>query len=104
MFGSALQPSESALAREETSERDTGQSLQKAKGWDLNGRVKLSLEISRKLSDVLDNLAANIQGTKSDVLRRGVALFRIAVEAEEKGLNLAVVDAEGSMRERIVLG
>ena len=55
-------------------------------------RVRLSLEVSPELNDKLDELSDKIHGSKSDVLRRAVALMDIAVLARDEGHKLGIAD------------
>lgn len=54
--------------------------------------VRLTLEVSTDLNDTLDNLANNSSSTKSDVLRKAIALFEFASAGKLKGRALALID------------
>ncbi len=46
---------------------------------------RLTVDLPEEQYALVQELAGSIHGTKSDVLRRGLALMKIAVEAEQKG-------------------
>lgn len=52
--------------------------------------VRLSLVLSPELNDRLEDMAAKIHGTKSDVLRRALALMDVAVKAKEEGRKIGI--------------
>jgi predicted DNA-binding protein len=53
-------------------------------------RVRLSVDVSPELNDLLDTLAEKTHSTKSDVLRRAIGLMDVAVEAREHGQKLYI--------------
>lgn len=57
-------------------------------------RVRLTLQITDELNDRLADLAAETAGSKSDLLRKAIALVEVAVEARRAGNQLAVVDRD----------
>lgn len=64
-------------------------------------RVRLSLDVSPELNQLLEELARETDSSKSDVLRKAIALMDVAVEAKEQGKKLYVSDRapEGASRE-----
>lgn len=54
------------------------------------GKVRLSLEVSTELNRRLDEIAAETGTTKSDVLRKAIVLFDVAVGAKGQGKKLYV--------------
>lgn len=64
--------------------------------------VRLNLELSKKLNRRLEDLAKKTGGSKSDVLRRAIALMEIAVYAKETGKKLGVVDPDQYLEMEIV--
>jgi predicted transcriptional regulator len=52
--------------------------------------IRLSLEVSPQMNDKLEQLAAKTGGTKSDVLRKAIALVEVAVRAKEEGRKFGV--------------
>ncbi len=65
-------------------------------------RVRLSLEVSPELNDKLDELSDKIHGSKSDVLRRAVALMDIAVRARDEGHKLGIADRSQPLLTEII--
>jgi predicted transcriptional regulator len=58
-------------------------------------KVKLSLEISPELNEVLDLLVEkNAGSTKSEVLRKAIALMQVAVEAREQGKKIGIANKD----------
>jgi hypothetical protein len=65
-------------------------------------QVRLSLEISPAMSRALKDLALKTGGTKSDVLRKAVALMEVAVEARERGEKFGVAEKDQPLVTEIV--
>ncbi len=65
-------------------------------------RVRLSLEVSPELNDKLDELSDKIHGSKSDVLRRAVALMDIAVRARDAGHKLGIAEQNQPLLTEII--
>jgi metal-responsive CopG/Arc/MetJ family transcriptional regulator len=64
--------------------------------------VRLNLTISDDLAAALDKMAAEGQTSKSDVLRKALTLFEVARDGVTKGSSVALVDADGNVKTRIV--
>jgi predicted transcriptional regulator len=64
--------------------------------------VRLSLIVSPELNATLEKLAEKAHSTKSDVLRKAIALFDVAAEAKEKAQRLAILDGDGKVVKEIV--
>ena len=60
-------------------------------------KVRMRFEFSARLSAELERVAVSSGLTKTEVLRRGLALMRIAVDARGRGRRLALVDAQRQM-------
>jgi hypothetical protein len=56
------------------------------------GKVRLSLDVSAELNRRLEEIAAETGTTKSDVLRKALVLFDVAVGAKGQGKKLYVSD------------
>lgn len=67
-------------------------------------KVKLSVEVSPELDELLEKLAKDVHGTKSDVLRKGIALLQVAVDAKKQGHKFGVADSTGKHIEREIVG
>lgn len=61
----------------------------------LGPRVRLTLDLSFALNERMDALAAELGSSKSDLLRKAIALADVAVRARADGRRLAVVDDHG---------
>lgn len=55
-------------------------------------RVRLSLDLSPELNGLLEDLAVAIDGTKSDVLRKGIVLMEVAVRAKRENKKFGIAD------------
>ena len=66
--------------------------------------VRLSLEVSPELNQVLENLANETHTTKSDVLRKAIALMEVAVEARDNNQKLYVSDQPPAGHSREIVG
>lgn len=67
-----------------------------------NQTVRLTVDVSPAFDETLDALASRTGGTRSDVLRKGIALMVLAVEAKERDGRLGIVDVERRVRAEIV--
>jgi predicted transcriptional regulator len=64
--------------------------------------IRLSLDVSPEVNDVLEQLADAVHGTKSEVLRRSIALFALAVQAKQQGKKIGIVEKEQLVSSEIV--
>ncbi len=65
-------------------------------------KVRLSLDISSELNTLLEQLAETTGGTKSDVLRKAIALMEVAVEAKRQGKKFGIADKDQQLATEIV--
>ena len=65
-------------------------------------KVRLSLDMSPELNALLERLAAMTGTTKSDVLRKAVALMQVAVEGKQRGLKIGLADKDQTLTTEIV--
>ncbi|MYM84130.1 ribbon-helix-helix protein, CopG family [Duganella sp. FT50W] len=56
--------------------------------------VRLSLDMSPEANDLLERLASANGTTKSQILRRAVALYHVAHEATVSGKRIGVIDKD----------
>lgn len=56
--------------------------------------IRLSLDVNPALNEALEALAARNNGNKSDVLRKAIAIYQVAVRAADEGKRFGVA-AEG---------
>jgi predicted transcriptional regulator len=64
--------------------------------------IRLSLDVSPELYDTLTTLAAKLHSTKSDVLRKAVALMEVAVRAKDQHKKFGVAAPDQSLETEIV--
>jgi predicted transcriptional regulator len=57
-------------------------------------KVRLSLDLSPQVNATLEGLAEKLGGTKSDVLRKAIALMEVAVDARERGQQLGIANRD----------
>jgi hypothetical protein len=67
-------------------------------------KVRLSLDVSAELNDLLDSLAYKTHGSKSDVLRKAIALMEVAVIAKEHGQTIGVAEKGGMTLLKEIVG
>lgn len=65
-------------------------------------KVRLSLDVSPEANELLERLAAQIGGTKSDVLRKAIALIEIAVDAKRQGKKFGIAEKDQQLATEIV--
>jgi len=69
----------------------------------MNSRsIRLSLDVSPELNKVLDDMALKIHSSKSEVLRKSIALMEVAVQEKEKGNHLGIVGKDQKLVKEIV--
>ena len=55
-------------------------------------KVRLTLDVTDELNERLNRLAEEAGGSKSELLRKAIALVEVAVNAKRSGRQVAVVD------------
>lgn len=65
-------------------------------------KVRLSLDVSLELNQTLEDLAEKIGGTKSEVLRKAIALMEVMVEAKQQGKRVGIADKDQPLATEIV--
>ncbi len=65
-------------------------------------RIRLSLDVSPELNELIEDLAERTDGTKSDVLRRAIALMDVAVRANESGKRVGVAETDQGLATEFV--
>lgn len=65
-------------------------------------KVRLSLDISPELNTLLEQLAASTGSTKSEVLRKAIALMEVAVEAKRQGKKLGIAERDQQLATEII--
>ncbi len=66
------------------------------------GKVRLSSDISPELNSLLEDMAADIGGTKSEVLRKAIALMQVAVEAKKQGKKFGIAEKDQPLATEII--
>lgn len=66
-------------------------------------QIRLSLDVSPELNNVLDEMAEKTHTTKSEVLRKSIALMEVAVQEKERGNHLGVFKDHQIIKEIIGL-
>lgn len=64
--------------------------------------VRLSLDVSPELNTILDQMAEKTCSSKSDVLRKSIALMEVAVQEKEKGNHLSIVNRDQKVIKEII--
>jgi hypothetical protein len=54
-------------------------------------KVRLNLQVSNELNNVLEEIADSSGSTKTDVIRQALALMKVAHQAKRSGKHLGVV-------------
>jgi hypothetical protein len=65
-------------------------------------KIRLSLDVTPEMKDVLDSLAVNAGTTQADVLRRAVALYATAKKAQESGEGEPAIAKDGKVVVKLV--
>jgi len=65
-------------------------------------KVHLSLHVSPELNQVLETLATDTHTTKSDVLRKAIALMEAAVSAKQHNLKVGILNEDDDLVREIV--
>lgn len=69
---------------------------------DRNTKVKLTLELTPEAAALLDSLAEMLHGNKSEVLRKGLALMKVAADAKKDGRKMGVAAPDQQLATEIV--
>jgi predicted transcriptional regulator len=67
-----------------------------------NKPIRLSLDVSPELNRMLDQMAEKTHSSKSDLLRKSIALMGVAVQEKEKGNHLSVVNPDQKVLKEII--
>ena len=65
-------------------------------------KVRLSLDVSPQLNDVLEDLARRTGRSKSDVLRQAIALIQVASNARSEGKRIGIAEEGDQLSTEIV--
>ncbi len=64
--------------------------------------VRLSLVVSPELNERLEQLAANGHTSKSEILRKAIALFDVVAEAKAEKKRIGILDQNKQLETEIV--
>ena len=67
-----------------------------------NDKVRVSLDISPELNEKLQAMARDINGTRSEVLRKSLVLFDLAIEARKQGKKMGLRTAANSFPQKLL--
>lgn len=65
-------------------------------------KVRLTLDLSPELDELVGRLAKITGGTKSDVMRKSIALMELAVEAKRAGKKFGIAQEGQTLATEIV--
>ena len=72
---------------------------------DTRERVRLSLDVTPELNELLEQMVRSTGASnKSEVLRKAIALMKVASEAKENGHKLYIADAPPPGQSREIVG
>ncbi|MEH2352631.1 MULTISPECIES: ribbon-helix-helix protein, CopG family [unclassified Nostoc] len=67
-----------------------------------SSKIRLSLDVSSELNETITQLAKKSGGSKSDILRKAIALMEVAVDAKERGEKVALLNKDQTVNREIV--
>lgn len=67
-------------------------------------RIRLSLDVSPELYELLEKTADQIDGTRSDVLRKAIVLMNVVVEAQAEGKVFGVANSDDEPIHKQIVG
>jgi hypothetical protein len=65
-------------------------------------KVRITIDLPRALSDTLQGIADQQGLSKTDILRKAVAMYDVAHAATVNHKSIAIVDENGKVEQRIV--
>lgn len=64
--------------------------------------IRLSLDVSAELNELLEAMGRETSSTKSDVLRKSIALLEMALREKQKGNHLGIFNSNQKIVKEIV--
>ena len=64
--------------------------------------VRLSLEVSTALNRTLEEMAAQTHSSKSEILRKAIALMELAIRAKNEGNRFGIANKDQQLATEIV--
>ncbi len=74
----------------------------KAEHGQASTKVRLSLDLAPDVNNFLEALASSLGTTKSEVLRKAIALMKVASDAKERHQSIGVIDADKKVVSEII--
>ena len=65
-------------------------------------KVRINLQVSPELNDILEGIAESSSATKTDVIRQALALVKIAHDAKRNGKHIGLVTDSSKLDTEIV--
>lgn len=65
-------------------------------------KIRVSLDVSPELFAKLQAMARDMRGTKSDVLRKSLALMDVAIDARKRGKKIGIADSSDQLTTEII--
>ena len=65
-------------------------------------KVRVSIDVSPELFAKLQAMAHEMRGTKSDVLRKSLALMDVAMDARKRGKKIGIADSSDQLTTEII--
>ena len=65
-------------------------------------KIRMNLQVSNEMNDVLERIADDTGTNRSDVIRQALALMKVAHEAKSRGKHLGIVSDPSKLDTEIV--
>ena len=65
-------------------------------------KIRMNLQVSTEINDVLEQIAGDTGSNRSDVIRQAIALMKTAHEAKRKGKHIGIVSDPAKLDTEIV--
>ncbi len=65
-------------------------------------KVRISFDVSPELYDRLQAMARDVNGTKSDVLRKSLALMEVVLKATKDGKKIGIAEQSDQLTTEII--
>jgi predicted transcriptional regulator len=77
-------------------------SVNMSAGSKMEVHPRLLMEVSPELVELLDKLAAKSQTTRTEVLRKAIALLDVSAQEKDRGRKIGIFDENGKLIQEIV--
>lgn len=68
----------------------------------MSSKVRLTLDVSRDLNNVLENIAEETGSTKTDVFRKAIALLDAAHQAKRRGERVGTATRDQDLKTEFI--